>query len=333
MILLPEQSSRYNLYMEKYLCGVDLGGTKLSVGLVNPNGRIHDKITVYNHVSMNETMVVEKITELIMQLISVNRLEESDLEGIGIGFAGHVRYKDGYTITTSNLKGFRNFPLRQALSKNFHIPVILDNDANAQALCEFKYGAGKGYESLIFLTISTGIGAGIILDKKLYRGITGTAGEFGHTIVNSDNNQRCTCGNEGCLMACACGLALPFLFKKKTEEGIRTSLSLPDDFNYSQVDGKLIRKGLDIDDPLSKAIILECADYIGIGIYNIFQIFNPPVIILGGGLMYWGEIYLNRVKSKFYELAGDMIFDKIDIVESEAGGDAGLIGAAALLLE
>jgi glucokinase len=319
--------------MEKLLCGVDLGGTKLSVGLVHPDGRIFDKITVYDHTTKNEYMVVDQITLLIRQLISANNLDESDIEGIGIGFAGHARYKDGITLTTSNLKGFKNFPLREAVAKNFHIPVLLDNDANAQAFCEFKYGAGRGYESLIFLTISTGIGAGIILDKKLYRGITGTAGEFGHTIVNSDNKLICTCGNEGCLMSCACGLALPQLFKKKIEEGLRTSLTLPADFQYSQVDGKMIKKGLDTDDPLSKAIVLDCADYIGIAIYNIFQIFNPPLIILGGGLLCWGEIYLERIRSKFYELVRDMIFDKIEIVECETGTDAGLIGAAALFLE
>ena len=134
-------------------------------------------------------------------------------------------------------------------------------------------------------------------------------------------------------MACACGLALPYLFKKKREQGITTSLPLPADFNYSQVDGKLIMEGLEIDDPLSKAIIEECADYIGIIVYNIFQILNPPLIILGGGLICWGENYLNRVRQKFHELARDMIFDKIEIVESIAGCDAGLIGAAALVLE
>jgi glucokinase len=319
--------------MEKLLCGVDLGGTKLSVGLVGTTGRIHDKITVYDHVGKSEIMIVDRITGLIRQLISQNEISESDLVGIGMGFPGHVRYRDGYTLTTSNLKGFKNFPLRQSIAEHFKVPVLLDNDANAQAFCEYKFGAGKGFETVIFLTISTGIGAGIILNNKLYRGITGTAGEFGHTIVNSDNKQICTCGNEGCLMACVCGLALPYLFKMKTEEGISTTLPLPEDFNYSQVDGKLIMKGLGIDDPLSKAIMEECADYIGIIVYNIFQVFNPPIIILGGGLTSWGETYLARVRKKFNDLARDMIFDKIEIVESVAGCDAGLIGAAALLLE
>ena len=319
--------------MEKILCGVDLGGTKLSVGLVHQDGSILDKTTVYDHVEKNENMIVDQIIRLIRQMIAKNKLSESDLRGIGIGFAGHVRYKDGFTLTTSNLTGFKNFPFRQAVAKNFHIPVLLDNDANAQAFCEFKFGAGRGYDSLVFLTVSTGIGAGIIIDKKLYRGITGTAGEFGHTIVNSDNNLICTCGNEGCLMACACGLALPLLYKKKTDEGYRTSLPLAADFHYSQVDGNMIREGLEVDDPLSKAIVKDCADYIGIGVYNIFQVLNPPVIILGGGLLCWGEFYLNCVISKFHELARDMIYDKIEIVKSEAGADAGLIGAAALLLE
>jgi glucokinase len=278
-------------------------------------------------------MIVDQIVGLIRQLISQNEISESDLKGIGMGFPGHVRYRDGHTLTTSNLKGFKNFPLRQSIAEHFKVPVLLDNDANAQAFCEYKFGAGKGYETVIFLTISTGIGAGIILNNKLYRGITGTAGEFGHTIVNSDNKLICTCGNEGCLMACACGLALPYLFKKKIDEGFSTTLSLPEDFNFSQVDGKLIMKGLGIDDPLSKAIMEECADYIGIIVYNIFQIFNPPIIILGGGLTSWGETYLARVRKKFNDLARDMIYDKIEIVESRAGCDAGLIGAAALLLE
>lgn len=319
--------------MEKLLCGVDLGGTKLSVGLVNPDGLVHDKITVYNHTGKDEIEVVEQITMLIMQLLSANGLKESDLTGIGVGFPGHVRYRDGYTITTSNLKGFKNFPFRQSIAKNFNIPVLLDNDANAQAFCEYKFGAGKGHQDLVFLTISTGIGAGIIINNKLYRGMTGTAGEFGHTIVNSDNSQICTCGNEGCLMACACGLALPDIFKRKSEGGIKTILPLKDDFDYSQVDGKMIKNGLDIQDPLSMAIIEECADYIGIGIYNIFQVFNPPVIILGGGLLSWGEFYLIRIRNKFHSLARDMIFDKVEIAEAKAGEDAGLIGAAALLLE
>ena len=109
--------------MEKLLCGVDLGGTKLSVGLIHPDGSILDKYVVYDHIALDENGIVEYITQLIRKVISANRLKETDLEGIGVGFPGHVRYRDGYTITTSNLKGFKNFPLRDSLSRNFSIPL------------------------------------------------------------------------------------------------------------------------------------------------------------------------------------------------------------------
>lgn len=319
--------------MEKILCGVDLGGTKLSVGLVHPDGRILAKSVVYDHVALDEDGIVNYITLIIRQLISSNGINETDLEGIGVGFPGHVRYRDGYTITTSNLKGFKNYPLRDMLAGNFRVPVRLDNDANAQAFCELKFGAGRGYDDLIFLTVSSGIGAGIVLNRKIYRGMTGTAGEFGHTIVDPDSDFICTCGNRGCLMGCACGLTLPARFRKKIENGMQTSLSLPEDFDYSRVDGKLILQGLEAGDPVSVEIVRDCADYIGIGIYNIFQVFNPPLVILGGGLMNLGDLYFSRILEKFNELARDMIYDPIAIVKSEAGADAGLIGAAALLLE
>jgi glucokinase len=319
--------------MNKILCGVDIGGTKLSTALVDYNGKIIDKSIIYDHVDKPEDIFVEQVSLNIKTLFHKNNLLESDVLGIGMGCAGHLRFRDGVMITTSNLKGFKNYPLRDAVQSNFKIPVILDNDANAQAFGEFKFGAGVDYNSLIFLTVSTGIGAGIILNHKLYRGLTGTAGEFGHTIVNPDWDLLCTCGNKGCLMSCASGMALPHLFKQKLEEGKNTILELPEDFDFSTIDGKFIKKGLDEGDPICREIILETGFYLGIGIYNIFQAFNPPLIVLGGGLLSWGEIYLDKIKQTFYEYARDMIYDPLEIVETKIGPDTGVIGAASLPLE
>lgn len=319
--------------MKKILCGVDIGGTKLSTALITEDGKIMDKNMVYDHIDKPEDIFVEQLVLNIKSLFYKNGLDEYDIAGIGIGCAGHMRFRDGVVITTSNLKGFKNFPLRDAIQEHFKIPVILDNDANAQAFGEYKFGAGQGYDSMIFLTISTGIGAGIIINGKLFRGQTGTAGEFGHTIVNPDKDLVCTCGNQGCLMSCACGLALPHLFENKIKSGNKTQLELPDDFDFSQVDGKLLKKGLDMKDKVSTDIVLECGEYIGIGLYNIFQVFNPPTIILGGGLLSWGPIYMDKIKETFYRLARDMIFDPINIETTKIGVDAGLIGAASLVLE
>ncbi|MBK7628116.1 MAG: ROK family protein [Bacteroidales bacterium] len=319
--------------MKKILCGVDIGGTKLSVALVTTEGEIIDKCIDCGHVDKTEGGMVDQIKETIKTILNKSKLDESDLLGIGIGCAGHIRFRDGVIITTSNLKGYKNYPLRDAVQAGFKVPVILDNDANAQAYGEYKFGAGKGFNDMVFLTISTGIGAGIIINKQLYRGVTGTAGEFGHTIIEPDSELKCTCGNNGCLMAVACGMALPYLYKQKLDNGMVTTLQLSPGFDYKKVDGKLLKLGLDIDDPVSKAIILDSGRYLGIGLYNIFQALNPPLIVLGGGLLSWGDFYLDQIRKTFYDLAGDMIFDPIEIKVSDIGPDAGVIGAASLALE
>ena len=320
--------------MPGVLCGVDIGGTKCSIALIDEDGKILDKIYTCAHVEEEEEDgMVKMVAGLVKELLQRNQVKESDLPALGVGCAGHIRFKDGVIITTSNLEGFDNYPLRDKLQAHFEIPVILDNDANAQAVGEHKFGAGKGYEDMIFVTISTGIGAGLIINGKLYRGMTGTAGEFGHSIVEPNSDLVCTCGNRGCIMACACGLALPHLFEKKLKEGVETKIKMPPNFNVSKINGQTLKKGLDMDDPLSKAVITDSAYYVGIGLYNLFQILNPPLIVLGGGLTNWGEFYLDKIKETFYELAGNMIHDPIEITLSEIIGDAGVIGAAALSLE
>ncbi|MEN8117618.1 MAG: ROK family protein [Bacteroidota bacterium] len=319
--------------MTKLLCGVDIGGTKCSIVLTNTKGQIVDKIYTCAHVEKTENDLVALITQQIKELFKRNNLHETDVLGIGIGCAGHIRHKDGVIITTSNLKGFKNYPLREAFQSGFSIPVVLDNDANAQAYGEYKFGAGKGYDDMIFLTISTGIGAGLILNKKLYRGATGTAGEFGHTIVEPDSKLVCSCGNRGCLMAVACGMALPYLFEQKLKEGKQSKLNLPSNFDISKLSGQLLKKGLEMDDPVSKEIISDSAYYVGLGLYNIFQALNPPLIVLGGGLTNWGDFYLDKIKSTFHSLVRDMMFDPVEIVISNMGSDAGVTGAAALTLE
>jgi glucokinase len=316
------------------LCGVDIGGTKCSIALIDEDdGKILDKIYTCAHVAEGEKGMVDMVAGHVKELLQRNQVDQSDLPAIGVGCAGHIRHNDGVIITTSNLEGFNNYPLREKLQSHFEIPVILDNDANAQAFGEYKFGAGQGYEDMIFVTISTGIGAGIVINGKLYRGMTGTAGEFGHTIVEPDSELVCSCGNRGCIMACACGMALPYMFEKKLKEGVETKLKMPPNFNISKINGQTLKKGLDMDDPLSKAVISDSAYYVGIGLYNLFQTLNPPLIVLGGGLTNWGDFYLDKIKETFYELARDMIFDPIEITLSDIIGEAGVIGAAALSLE
>lgn len=321
--------------MEKLLCGIDLGGTKLSAGLVTMDGTLIDEIRTHDHIHKDNDGIIKDMVILVNSLLEKNSIEEESLLGIGVVFPGHIRARDGISITTSNLTaGFKNYPFRASIQNYFNkTKVFVDNDANAQAFAEYKYGAGKGYEDMIFVTISTGIGAGIISNGKLLRGATGTAGEVGHAIIRPESNRKCTCGNYGCLMTEACGLFLPDIAIDKINSGIGNKLGITLDNARETVNGISIKIGLDFGDELAKAVVYESADSIGIALYNLFQLFNPPIIVLGGGLINWGPIYIQRISEKFHSLAKDMLIDEMKIVPTEIGKNAGVIGASSLPLE
>jgi len=320
--------------MEKLLCGVDLGGTKLSAGLVRIDGTLVDSLITYDHANKNENGIIDDIADLVKKLLDKNNLTEDNLLGIGVGFPGHINGSKGICITTSNFKAkFKNYPFRDSIQKHFGgVKVFVDNDANAQAYAEYKYGAGKNCDDMVFITVSTGIGAGIIIDGNLIRGMSGIAGEIGHTIIDPNSKIQCTCGNYGCLMTYG-GRLLPERVAAKLRMGIPTKLGITLENYKTTVTGYLIGKGLQIDDPLSNAVVMECAHALGVALYNLFQLLNPCLVVLGGGLINWGDIYLNKVKETLYTMAGDMMVEKMDVVTAKLAENAGILGAASLCLE
>lgn len=324
--------------MEQILCGVDIGGTKLAIGLVALDGRVIDAVTRYDHVQKEPEGIVAEIAETIRGLLERGGYDEGQLLGVGVGTAGHLRYREGVLITMSNLHGFKGFPLRAALQRSLRAPVNVDNDANAQAYGEYRYGAGRGYEDQVFMTVSTQIGAGVILGGRLFRGMTGTAGEIGHTIVEAHSDLVCPCGNRGDLIAVASGYALPTVFQKKIDSGMRSKLAESEAaergaFRLADVDGAFVKRGLELGDAVCVDIVKDYADYIGVGVYNIFQVFNPQAVVLGGGLLNWGESFLEGITRRFHALAREMLYDPIAIVRDELGPNAGVVGAASLSLE
>jgi glucokinase len=317
--------------MGKLLCGVDLGGTKLSAGLFSREGRQIDRVEINDHIDMDNDGVTRAVIGLVKRLLSENSVGDSDLLGIGVGVAAHIRYTEGTIITSSNFKcPFKNYPMRQKIQTRFDVPVVLDNDANAQAYGEFIFGAGRGRTNLVFMTVSSGIGAGIVIDGRLLRGVTGTAGEIGHTITSFESDQRCTCGNRGCLMAHASGIFFPTLYQKKLDAGKRPVLHVED---VSTVNGRTIAEGFRLGDEICTEIFYESARMIGIGVYNVFQMLNPQAVIIGGGLVNLGKQYIEEVRRTFLEYARDMMVDPMEILLAQLKGDSGLIGAAALVLE
>lgn len=317
----------------KLLCGVDLGGTKLAVGLYTPEGRLIADRKVKDHAGLGNDEMTDRIADLVEALLKEEGVEESDLAGIGVGMAAHINSAKGMVITVSNFaKPFRRYPLGIRLGERFSVPVVLDNDANAQAYGEYTFGAGKGRRDMVFITVSTGVGAGIIVGGRLLRGHSGFAGEVGHTIVDSDSRIRCTCGNYGCLMALSSGLGLAERYRLYLEEGMTSSLGIHADA-IPVVDGHFLEEGWKTGDEISRRIVEDSARYVGIGIYNVYQTINPQTVVLGGGLMKMGPEYLRMITETFRSLVHDMVDEELEIVLTALGDRGGLLGAATLPLE
>ncbi|GAB1483023.1 ROK family protein [Treponema sp.] len=320
----------------KYRAGIDLGGTKLAVGLFDTEGKLLGECVSRDHRGLSEEAVldcVERNLESILSSIGIPGLRPANLLGAGVLFPGHIRFSDGLTLTSSNLPGFKNFPLRARLEQRLRCPVIADNDANGQTLGEHRYGAGRGVDHMVFMTVSTGVGGGIIINGQLYRGMTGTAGEFGHMIVDATGAQLCTCGNRGCLMGAASGITLPNLTRRVAEKlhvkGHPAQLpSSCEDFD--DMDGEVLGSGCE-DNELCQEVVKEFSHYIGIGLYNIFQMLNPRLIVLGGGLLNLPEIFFSGAKDTCYDLAGQMMLEPMAIKKGELGQRSGIYGAAALI--
>ncbi len=261
-----------------------------------------------------------------------NNISETDIIGLGVGFAGHLRYPEGTCITTSNFQCYEGFSIREELQKHFNIPVYVDNDANAQACGEHRFGAGKGVSDMLFITVSTGIGAGIIIGGKLVHGDSGTAGEVGHTIVNPHSRIQCTCGNYGCVMSEAATVCMNRQYDEQRHLlSVRFSEEFPDRTAGRQLDGRLLEELINNGDPVAGAVMEHSAFYVGLLVYNMFQIFNPEMVILGGGLMNLGDSYMNLIQKHYTARVKNMIVKPMRIVPAAFSQDSGLIGAAALV--
>ncbi|MDA3958605.1 ROK family protein [Oceanispirochaeta sp.] len=319
---------------KKLICGVDLGGTKLSAGLFRQDGTLVGKETVYDHRDEQWDEILIIIADLVKRVMRSCSVEPDDILGIGVALAGHIHFKKGVIVTVSNfVHNIYDYPFVDKLSVLLPgMRIILDNDANAQAFGEFKFGAGRGYHDLVFVTVSTGIGGGIIVNDKMLRGKVGTAGEVGHTIIDIDSDVKCTCGNYGCAMALASGLFFPELYRRQLRKGLKSTIGITE-ASADKMDGQSIEEGMKKGDPICRVIVEDSADVVGSTLYNIYKTLDPELVILGGGLMSFGEDYMNRIQHRFLSHTYEMMAEEMEIKLAETGRDAGLIGAAALVLE
>ena len=262
------------------LAGVDLGGTKILVGLFDEQGSVLGEKLVLTRPDQGLEAVLDRMTSVIDELMQQNP-PGYELRGVVVGAPGPVENKSGLVYEAPNLR-WKEIPLGEVLKEALGVPVWIENDANLAALGEYTYGYPMEYESLLYLTVSTGIGGGIIINGDIYRGSDGGAGEFGHMTL-LPQGPVCGCGNHGCLEALASGTAIARVAREEVSRGQCVALQEAARGRGEEIDARLVSELAVSGDPEARRIMDEAIGYLGIGVANLVSLFNPQVIVIGGG--------------------------------------------------
>ncbi|MBU5317491.1 ROK family protein [Clostridium bornimense] len=307
-----------------YVIGIDLGGTKIYTAVVDLEGNIISEKTVATNVVEGEEAVLGRIMGTVDTVLKDVNIE--DVKAIGIGSPGPLDVKNGIIINSANFPSFKNFSIVKPIKEKYNLPTFLDNDANVATLGEFMFGAGKGTENMVFVTASTGIGGGAVLNGRLYRGNTANALEIGHMTVMV-NGPRCGCGNAGCAEALGSGTAIMKRAREAVNSNANTSLK-----NYSEVTSKEVFEEAAKGDRISKEIINTSLSYLGIAVANIVNIFDPEKVVVGGGVTNGGKIVFDKIQEEVDNRCLKAISENCVIEKAVLGGKAGVLGAAALAI-
>jgi len=316
----------------RYIIGVDLGGTNIVCGAMPEDGSREIAMrTEPTQSTQGAEAVVDRIARMIRSVVDDTMAEtgarRSDFLGIGIGSPGPLDRAAGLVLMTPNL-GWQNYPLRDEIVARAHLPATLDNDANCATLGEWWRGAARGARNVIGLTIGTGIGGGIILNGQLFHGASDVAGEVGHTTIDS-TGRRCKCGNYGCLEAYASGPAIAERAREAlagNEESILTGMV---NGNLAEITAQTVYEAAQRDDDLAREVVRDTARFLGTGIANMLNIFNPDIVVVMGGVTQAGDALMDPLRAEVRRRAFKPAVDACEIVLGTLPGTAGVVGAVA----
>ena len=306
---------------------IDLGGTKIIAAIISNKGQIVAKERCLTLADEGPQPVIRRIFSAIDHLLSQRNINPSQLDSISIAAAGAIDFKKGLITSSPHLPGWHDVPLRDIVEEKYKVNTFLINDASAAALGEHHFGAGQGVNNLILLAVGTGIGGGIILNGRLYSGASGSAGEIGHITIDV-GGPKCDCGNTGCLEALVSGTAVAKEAIRRIKQGERSSLTKAVGGEIEDITAEEVLTAAWDGDSLASEIILKAATYLGVGLANIVNIFNPEMIIIGGGIAKMGDLLLNPARQVVRERAFQLSAQVVQIVPAQLGDDAGVLGAA-----
>lgn len=309
---------------------VDLGGTKINVAVVSLNGQVLSRHRCLTNINEGAEAVLERLLLMIRGVLVRGRIDESEIAGIAVACAGVIDMDKGVVTESPNLPGFSNIRLQSVIAHEFSVSCYLINDASAAALGEYKFGAGADgrAENLIYLTVSTGIGGGMVIGGQLYLGANGSAGEIGHMIIKADG-PVCKCGRSGCLESLVSGWAVARDAVEYLEKGEQSTILQLAGGKIENVTAAVVSAAARRGDTLARRVIGNAAGYLGIGLANIINVFNPELIVIGGGLAKMGNLLLEPARRVAKALAFALPGKRVQIVRARFVANAGILGAAA----
>jgi glucokinase len=308
--------------------GIDVGGTKIAGAVVDAEGGI-----VARRLVPTESQEPASIVSAIVKVARELNASAPATAAVGVGAAGLVDVKRGVILGAPNL-AYRNVPVRDTLSDRLGLPAIVDNDANVAALAEAMYGAGRDAGDQIMITVGTGIGGGIIIDGRIYRGHYGVGAELGHIVIDPDG-PVCGCGNRGCWEAVASGKAIGRLARQRVEGGAGADILAAVGGDLDAITGELVGESAVAGNAFARDVLAEIGRYLGIGFASIVNIFDPEVIVVGGGAAAGsGELLLAPARDAMLaHVLGPSWRTPVRVVPAMLGNDAGVVGAAQLARE
>lgn len=310
--------------------GIDVGGTNVKIALVDGEGKIIYSNSVPTYAQMGYEYTVNNIKQAIRDLMKETNTDAKEIEGIGFDFPGQVDYKTGVVKLAPNIPGWVNIPIAQMIEEEFNIPTRIDNDVRCAALGELKFGAGKGCENFVCITVGTGIGSGLVINGQLVRGAANAAGEIGHIKLQMNGGPICGCGDTGCLEAFASGPSIVAMAQEYLKGGKSTKFR-----EMAGADGEItpyiVAKAAEAGDPVAKRIFEIVGTYIGMGLVSVINLLNPEKVIIGGGVAAAGDLLLDPIRKTIKERAMVVAGNSVEIVPAELGNSAGVIGASMLV--
>jgi glucokinase len=312
--------------LQDLILGVDIGGTKVAVGLVDAEGTI----IAQDRKPMVANGTAEDGLQAVMGAIdSISKTGE--VRSIGICAPGPLDPKTGIVLNPPNLHCWRNYPLAKKIADAYHVPVQLDNDANAAALAEVRWGAARGYRYVFYATIGTGIGTGIVFDGRIYHGHTGSAGEGGHVSIDY-RGPICGCGKPGCIEILAAGPAIGARARAKlAAQPYRSAILDLAQGNVAEVTSEMVGKAFAAGDPLAGEILRETVELLTVWLGNTVDLLDPDVLVIGGGVAAMLSPFFDEMKVQLPKWCVNPRASEIPLVMAHYGADAGIAGGAALV--